>query len=113
MSSVQEVIRTMRAVRQFTEQPLPEDVIRAILTAGRRAQSSKNSQPWHFIVVRDRARLKQLSECGTYAGHLAGAAMGVAMITPDAPKDASSAEQAEHRAWTMFDVGQAVAYMQL
>ncbi|MGZ3715190.1 MAG: nitroreductase family protein [Ktedonobacterales bacterium] len=113
MSSVQEVIRTMRAVRQFTDQPLPEDAVRAILTAGRRAQSSKNSQPWHFVVVRDRARLKQLSECGTYAGHLAGAAMGVVLVTPDAPKDASPAEQVEHRAWIMFDVGQAVAYMQL
>jgi nitroreductase len=113
MSSVQEAIRTMRAVRQFTEQPLPEDVVHAILTAGRRAQSSKNSQPWHFVVVRDRARLKQLSESGTYAGHLAGAAMGVAIVTPDAPQDTSPAEQVERRAWNMFDVGQAVAYMQL
>lgn len=113
MSSVEETIRTKRAVRQFTEQPLPEDAVHTILTAGRRAQSSKNTQPWSFVVVRDHARLKQLSECGTYAGHLAGAAMGVAIITPGAPMDASPAEQAEHQAWIMFDVGQAAAYMQL
>ena len=113
MSSVEETIRTKRAVRQFTEQPLPDDVVHAILTAGRRAQSSKNTQPWSFVVVRDRTRLKQLSECGTYAGHLAGAAMGVAIVTPHAPDGASAAEQAEHQAWIMFDVGQAAAYMQL
>jgi nitroreductase len=110
MASVEETIRTKRAVRRFTEQPLPEDVMHAILTAGRRAQSSKNTQPWSFVVVRDRARLKQLSECGMYAGHLAGAAMGVAVVTGIAPE---GADQAEHQAWIMFDVGQAAAYMQL
>ncbi len=110
MSSVEETIRTKRAVRRFTEQPLPEDVVRAILTAGRRAQSSKNTQPWSFVVVRDRARLKQLSECGMYAGHLAGAAMGVAIVAENAPE---GADHAEHQAWIMFDVGQAAAYMQL
>lgn len=113
MASVEETIRTKRAVRQFTEQPLPEDVVHAILTAGRRAQSSKNSQPWSFVVVRDRDRLKQLSECGAFAGHLAGAALGVAVITPGAPESASPAEEAQHQAWIMFDVGQAAAYMQL
>ncbi len=110
MSSVEETIRTKRAVRRFTERPLPEDVAHAILTAGRRAQSSKNTQPWSFVVVRDRARLKDLSECGTYAGHLAGAAMGVAIVTESAP---AGADQAERQAWIMFEVGQAAAYMQL
>lgn len=113
MSSVEETIRTKRAVRQFTEQSLPEDVVQAILTAGRRAQSSKNTQPWHFVVVRDHNRLRQLSECGMYAGHLAGAAMGVAIVTPGTAADASPVEQAERHAWIMFDVGQAAAYMQL
>lgn len=113
MSSVEEAIRTKRAVRQFTEQSLPEDVAHAILTAGRRAQSSKNSQPWSFVVVRDRARLKQLSECGMYAGHLAGAAMGVAIVTAATAEGGTLSEQAERRAWIMFDVGQAAAYMQL
>lgn len=113
MASVEETIRTKRAVRRFTEQPLPEDVMHAILTAGRRAQSSKNTQPWHFVVVRDRDRLRQLSECGMYAGHLAGAAMGVAIVTPLASDATNAAEQAERHAWIMFDVGQAAAYLQL
>jgi nitroreductase len=96
--AVSELIRTKRAVRQFTDEPLPEEAIRSILNAGRRAQSSKNTKPWHFIAIRDRATLRQLSQCGTYAGHLAGAPFAVALISSTADS---------------FDLGQATAYMQL
>jgi len=101
--NVSDAIRTKRATREFTDQPVPEDAIRAILNAGRRAQSSKNTQPWSFVAIRDRATLKQLSECGTYAGHLAGAAFAVALVSPDPTTRWSIA----------FDLGQAAAYMQL
>ncbi len=101
--NVSEAIRTKRAVRQFIEQPLPPEVMTAILNAGRRAQSSKNTQPWHFIAITDKATLKALSECGTWAGHLAGAALGVAILTPDPTE----------KFQTMFDAGQAAAFMQL
>ncbi len=101
--NVLEAIRFKRAVRQFKDQPLPEDVVHAILNAGRRSQSSKNTQPWHFVAMRDRAVLKAISECGTWAGHLAGAALGVAILTPD------PAEKFQ----IMFDAGQSAAYMQL
>ena len=96
--TVSELIRTKRAVRQFTTEPLSEEAIRSILNAGRRAQSSKNTQPWHFIAIRARETLLQLSQCGAYAGHLAGAPFAVALI--------SSAPDS-------FDLGQAAAYMQL
>jgi nitroreductase len=65
--TVSELIRTKRAVRQFTDEPLSEEAIRSILNAGRRAQSSKNSQPWHFIALRDHETLRQLSQCGAYS----------------------------------------------
>ncbi len=101
--NVSEAIRLKRAVRNFKDEPLSEEIIHAILNAGRRSQSSKNSQPWQFIAVQDKATLKALSECGTFAGHLAGAALGVAILTPD-PSE---------KFQTMFDAGQAAAYMQL
>jgi nitroreductase len=101
--NVANVIRTKRAVRQFKDEPLPNGIVTAILNAGRRAQSSKNSQPWQFIAIRDKATLNALSELGTWAGHLAGAALGVAILTPN------PAEKFQ----TMFDAGQAAAYMQL
>ena len=73
--NVSEAIRTKRAVRQFQDKPLPEQAMLSILNAGRRAQSAKNMQPWHFIAITDKTILKQLSECGEWAGHLAGAAL--------------------------------------
>ncbi len=101
--NVSEAIRTKRAVRQFTPQPLPEDVVRGILNAGRRAQSAKNIQPWRFIAVTDHETLQKLSTLGTYAGHLAGAALAVCILTPDPASRFS----------VMFDAGQSAAYMQL
>src|SRR6266496_3673413 len=101
--NVSEAIRTKRAVRKFQDKPLPDDVIHAILNAGRRSQSSKNEQAWQFIVIRDKATLKALSECGASAGHLAGAALAVAILTPDPTA----------KFQTMFDTGQVAAYMQL
>ena len=101
--NVSEAIRNKRAVRQFQDTPLPEEAVKAIINAGRRSQSAKNTQPWHFIAIQDRATLKALSEMGTWAGHLISAALGVAILTPPP----------EQRFSIMFDAGQAAAYMQL
>ncbi len=101
--NIVDAIRTKRAVRKFQDKPLPEEVTRAILNAGRRSQSSKNEQTWQFIAIQDKVILKDLSEFGTWAGHLAGAALGVAILTPDPAA----------KFQTMFDAGQAAAFMQL
>ena len=100
---ISEAIRTKRAVREFQDKALPEEVIHTILNAGRRSQSSKNTQTWQFIAIRDKSILKALSECGQWAGHLAGAALGVAILTPDPTE----------KFQIMFDAGQAAAFMQL
>jgi len=100
---VSDAIRTKRAIRKFKEEALSEDVVKAILNAGRRSQSSKNQQGWQFIAIQDKAILKALSECGQWAGHLAGAALAVAILTPEPTE----------KFQTMFDAGQASAYMQL
>jgi nitroreductase len=100
---VSKAIQTKRAVRKFQDKPLPKEAIDKILNAGRRAQSAKNQQPWHFIVIQEKNRLKSLSELGYFAQHLAGAAVGVAIITPPPSQRFS----------IMFDAGQAAAFMQL
>ncbi|HNH04530.1 MAG TPA: nitroreductase family protein, partial [Anaerolineales bacterium] len=101
--NVSEAIRLKRAVRKFQDKPLPDDVIHAILNAGRRSQSSKNNQAWRFIAVREKETLKALSQCGEWAGHIAGAALCVAILTPEPTE----------KFQTMFDAGQAAAFMQL
>ncbi len=52
-----------------------------ILEAGRWAPSSKNTQPWHFIVIRDRETLRRLSELTPTGPHLAEAPMAIAVVT--------------------------------
>jgi nitroreductase len=101
---VEDAIRTKRAVRSFAATPLPPAAVTAILNAGRRAQSSKNTQPWQFVAVTERETLRRLAQTGDFAGHLAGAALGVVLAVPDEP---------DRREWLMFDLGQAASYMQL
>ncbi len=101
--NVSDAIRLKRAVRKFQNKPLPKEVVQAILNAGRRSQSSKNTQAWRFIAIQDKGILKALSECGEWAGHIAGAALCVAILTPEPTE----------KFQTMFDAGQAAAFMQL
>ncbi|HEY7969508.1 MAG TPA: nitroreductase family protein, partial [Candidatus Limnocylindrales bacterium] len=104
--SVWEAVDTKRVIRQFSDRPIePEDLVR-ILNAGRRAASSKNLQRWQFIVCRDRDHLAELAKVGPWAGHLAGAAVAVALVTPD-PKTADSPLS------VMFDLGMAAGNMML
>jgi len=80
---VQAAIGSLRVVRRFEDRPITSADLAAILNAGRRASSSKNRQRWTFITVTDRERLRELSAVGPFAGHVAGAAAGVALVTPD------------------------------
>lgn len=80
-------MRGLRAVRQLRTDPLPDNVLRTILEVARWSGSAGNRQPWEFVVVRDRAVLQQLSSIdGAVAGHLAGAAVGIAIVMhPEVP----------------------------
>jgi nitroreductase len=101
-----QAIATRRAIRAFSPEPLAPEHLDRILRAGRRAGSSKNLQRWSFIVCRDRAHLRELSTLGPWAGHLAGAAAAVALVTPDPRRPGAPLS-------ILFDLGQAAANMML
>ncbi len=68
-------MRTTPAVREFTDDPLPDEVLYEILDDARFAPNGGNRQGWHVIVVRDRAtkhRIAELYELGMreYAAYL-------------------------------------------
>jgi nitroreductase len=102
--SVWEAVSSRRVVRRFADRPLDEAHLGRILQAGRRANSSKNQQRWAFIVCRDREHLRRLAEVGRYAGHLAGAAVGIALVTPDPSRTHAPLS-------VMFDLGMAADSM--
>jgi len=101
-----QAINSVRVVRRFTDEPVAPEHVERILNAGRRAGSSKNQQSWAFITVRDQQQLRLLSEVGRYAGHLAGAAMAVALVRPVANDE-------HHLRSIMWDLGRAAQNMVL
>ncbi len=55
-----EAARTVLAVRRYKDTPVPGEIVRRIVEAGRLTGSSVNGQPWHFIVVENRDTLRQM-----------------------------------------------------
>ena len=72
-------IRRISQIRQYAPDPVPDDIVDHLLELARWTGSSKNTQPWRFIVVRDKSRLKQLSALRPNINWLATAPLGIAI----------------------------------
>ena len=59
-NEVFDAVRTVLAVREFQDKPVPDQVIRMVLEAGHLSASASNRQPWHFVLVRDQEALREL-----------------------------------------------------
>jgi nitroreductase len=91
-----EAVRTLLAVRSYKDTPIPDAVVRRIVEAGRLTGSGMNSQPWHFIVVRDRNALRRLGELASSGPYVAQAPLAIVVAvdkTRFAVSDASRAIQ--------------------
>jgi nitroreductase len=99
-----DAITARRNVRQFEDRPIADADVDRILEAGRRAPSSRNWQPWDFVLVTARSRLQELAKVWRGAGHVATSAATVALILP-----ASTDPAERHRA--QYDLGQATMAM--
>ena len=73
-------LRTLRAVRSFRPDPVPQEVVDDILEVARWSGSASNKQPWEIVVVRERDTLRSLASVEGYAGHLAGAPLGIVLV---------------------------------
>jgi nitroreductase len=74
-----EAIRTRRSIRKYKKEPVPEEMLKQVLEAGRWAPSANNSQPWNFIVLRDEKLRKKIAEVTKYGKFLADAPLGIAV----------------------------------
>ena len=83
MATLFELVKSKRSVREFSDKPIPTEIVHRILDAGRLSGSAKNMQPWHFVAIEKRETLAALAECGAFAAHLANARLGVALVTPN------------------------------
>src|SRR5215210_2427596 len=73
-------LRSLRAVRSFRPDPVPQEVLDDILEVARWSGSASNKQPWEILVVRGRDTLRSLASVDGYAGHLARAPLGIVLI---------------------------------
>ena len=55
LASLERVVGARRDIRRFRPDPVPDDVLTAVLTAGHRGPSVGHSQPWRFVVVTEAA----------------------------------------------------------
>ena len=73
-------IASKRDWRKFADRPVPDDVERRILDAGRLAGSASNRQPWRFLVVDDAGLRERVAETVYASSNVLGAALVVAVV---------------------------------
>jgi nitroreductase len=77
-----EAVRTVMAVRDYQDKPIPSDVMDRIIEAARFTASASNRQPWHFVVARERAHLRELGGLVRTGPYTARAAAAVVVAYP-------------------------------
>ncbi len=91
-----DAVRTVLAVRQFQDKPVPEPLVRQIVEAGHLTASAGNGQPWHFIIVENKDTLRQLGALARTGPYIAQAPLAIVVgmeHSPFAVSDASRAIQ--------------------
>ncbi len=86
-------LRGLRAVRQFRPDPVPQEVLDAILQVARWSGSASNQQPWELVVVHNRATLQAIAHCEGFARHVAQATFAIVLVM------AGNAERFEHETY--------------
>jgi nitroreductase len=79
-NAVVEEIRTVRQARLYHPTPVPDAVLTQLLEVARWTGSARNTQPWHFIVIRDRQTLKALSDLRPPINWLADAPVAIGIV---------------------------------
>lgn len=72
-----EAILTRRSVRKYTDEPVPEKVIKTLLEAAMSAPSAGNQQPWHLVVIDERQMLDAIPDVHPYARMLRQAPLAI------------------------------------
>jgi nitroreductase len=82
--NILDIIRTRRSVRRFEDKPVPEELLREILEAGRWAPSGMNNQPWKFAVIENRVINEGISKLTRYSAVIRSARVLIAVFLDNA-----------------------------
>ena len=75
-----EAIRTRRVARAYSERPVGLGELKRIIDAGRHAMSARNLQPWRFLVVRERATMREMGALCTTGRYVAEAPAAIVVL---------------------------------
>lgn len=80
-----DLIKQRRSIRKFTEQPLEQDEVVALMRAALMCPSSKSTRGWEFVLVEDKTMLHELAGCRKMGAELLeGAALAIVVLgNPD------------------------------
>jgi nitroreductase len=79
-AEVVEAIRTVRQARKYSPEPVSAEDLEKLLQVARWTGSSRNTQPWHFIVVDDKEKLKAISQLRDPINWVADAPLAIAIV---------------------------------
>ena len=101
---VYDAVRTVLAVREFQDKPVPDILVKKIVEAARLTGSSMNGQPWHFIVIQNPETLRQIGSIASSGSFIGKAPLAIAVVMENANRpelDAGrSLQQLELAAWS-------------
>ena len=83
MDSFIELCQRRRSIRKYTHQPVEQEKIDYLLRCALMSPSSKRTNPWEFVVVRDEAKLRKMSGCRTYGSQMFETAMAAIVVALD------------------------------
>ena len=83
MDSFEELCRSRRSIRQYKAQPVEQEKIDYMLRCALMSPSSKRTNPWEFVVVRDEAKLRAMEGCRTYGSGMFKTAMAAIVVALD------------------------------
>ena len=114
MMETLDAVKSRLTVRSFKPDPVPEDVLRRILEAARVAPSSRNLQPWHFVVVQDRRVLAEIGSIATSGKFVADAPLAIAIATDNADRpDLDSGRALQQMELVAWDEGLGTCFVGL
>lgn len=118
-SDVVRPLLRVRQVREFTHAPVDADALDAIADAGRWSGSSRNGQPWRFVIIRDPDTLRTIHQAGMpQTRAMATATAAIAIVLPQGPGSGISHAYDEGRAAermliaaSLLDLGAGIAWI--
>ncbi len=76
-----ETIKTRRSIRRFKSANISDRVIDSLIDAARHAPSAGDTQPWEFVVVRDKAVKERLAETHAFSDFVTGAPVCIVVLS--------------------------------